>query len=153
MTEPAKSHRKLYSITQKPVPDEIDDFKPKKKTVQMIKSTQNTVGIIPAHGASQESILRVHTKRQADMIQSESQTRYLGSGTIQETKARLGYEETIVSNEATLKPNHQEMYAGTLHASRGKKIFSNNSSQMTNLMKAKTAPNTMEGTTKKKSLQ
>ena len=38
MTEPARTHRKLYSITQKLVPDEIDDFKPKKKTVEMIKS-------------------------------------------------------------------------------------------------------------------
>ena len=82
MSEPARTHRKLYSITQNLVPDEIDDFKPKKKTVEMIKSAQNTVGIIPAHGASQESILRVHSKRQADKIQSGSQSRFLGSGNI-----------------------------------------------------------------------
>ena len=63
MTEPAKSHRKLYSMTQKLVPDEIDDFKPKKKTAEKIKLSWNTVGIIPAHGASQDAILRVHVKR------------------------------------------------------------------------------------------
>ena len=35
--DPAKSHRKLYSITPKLVPDEIDDFKPKKKTMEKIR--------------------------------------------------------------------------------------------------------------------
>ena len=69
--------------------------------------TSKTPGIIPAHGARQDQIMRERTKRQAENIQSGSRTRYLGSGNILEGKARLGYEDTNVSNEAVLKPNRQ----------------------------------------------
>ena len=49
--------------------------------------------------------MRERTKRQAENIQSGSRTRFLGSGNIQEGKARLGYEDTNVPNEAVMKPN------------------------------------------------
>ena len=108
---------------------------------------------MPAHGASHDQIIRERTRRTTQQIQSNSRTRFLGSGSIQEGKARLGYEETIVSNEATLKPNQQQMQFGALQASKGKKQFSNNSSQVTNLMRtSQQRSGAIEGIPKKKSL-